>query len=183
MERIHLLIQVAVLKVQKTKGVEVKVSTAFHFHLTHPVKPRAWSLLTTITLQVLFGDPAVLQNVPELHLWHISAFQRAVSHSPLAGAQGQPFWANTEGGCQGLLELPSPQAWTQCCSDLLASCFCSGAHNWEKNSSAQFNSLVVLKGSGVESHSHISWFSTQKSPLFPFLLCILESCLVHHSFP
>lgn len=42
MEYIHLLIQVAVLKVEKTKGVEVKVSTALHFHLTDPVKPRVW---------------------------------------------------------------------------------------------------------------------------------------------
>lgn len=42
MECIHLLIHVAVLQVEKTKGVEVKVSPAFHFHLAHPVKPRAW---------------------------------------------------------------------------------------------------------------------------------------------
>lgn len=102
MECIHLLIQVAVLKVQKTKGVEVKVSTAFHFHLTHPVKLRAWSLLTTITLQVLFGDPAVLQNVPELHLWHISAFQRAACPiAPWLGHRGSPSGLTRREGARG----------------------------------------------------------------------------------
>lgn len=81
MECIHLLIQVAVLKLQKAKGVEVKVSTAFHFHLTHPVKP-------TITLQVSFGDPAVLQNVPELHLWNSSASREQSAPQPLGWGTG-----------------------------------------------------------------------------------------------
>lgn len=175
MECIHLLIQVAELKVQKTKGVEVKVSTAFHFHLTDPVKPRAWmSANHYYTAGCILWPSSIAEYARASSAEPLLAFQRAEC-LPAPGLTGREV--------PGAAGAPQPT-----CLDLAllwpsGILLLFGSPQVEGGFLSPVQLLVVPKGSGVESHSQICWFPTKKQPWFSYLLCILQSCLVHHSFP